>query len=490
MKKGLRIILLAAVFLFAGSTCLKVQMLKAEESDAYIYEGVYLDGVNVGGLTKEEAQKLYEEYIDSEKESKIIFSCEDNSYEVTLEEIGLSVSIEDAVEEAYAYGRRGNLLKRYKEIQELETESAVVVPEKTIDEEALTKLLEEDTEDLVVGAENASLEIKNGEIVIIPEVIGKQVAVEETVESVKAYLAQEWDGGDIEITVSVEEDQPEYTAEDFALVTDVLGTYSTSYSGTVAREKNLINGSGKINGTVLMPGEEFSVYDTVSPFTLDNGYAEAAQYLDGEVISGIGGGICQVSTTLYNAVLLAELEVTERFSHSMVVGYVPKSADAAISGQYKDFKFVNSTDYPIYIVGGAGGGKISFTIYGHETRDTEHRTIQFESKILSTTEPTEEIITVDETMPVGYRKVTQSAHIGYKAELWKYVYIDGVLTESIKVNTSSYIASPARVTVGPDPAPEVPAEPVPETPAETPTEAPVPTEPSTEATTAPETPVQ
>ena len=103
------------------------------------------------------------------------------------------------------------------------------------------------------------------------------------------------------------------------------------------------NGCRLIDGFVLYPGEEFSAYGAVSPFTKENGYFMAGSYVDGKVVDSLGGGICQVSTTLYNAVLLSELEVTERHNHSMIVSYVEPSADAAISeSSGKDFKFVNN----------------------------------------------------------------------------------------------------------------------------------------------------
>lgn len=114
----------------------------------------------------------------------------------------------------------------------------------------------------------------------------------------------------------------------------------------------MTNGCRLIDGTLLYPGDEFSTYETVAPFSEANGYYMAGSYLNGKVVDSIGGGICQVSTTLYNAVLLAELDVTMRYNHSMVVSYVDPSADAAIAeSSGKDFKFVNNTDYPIYIEG-------------------------------------------------------------------------------------------------------------------------------------------
>ena len=139
----------------------------------------------------------------------------------------------------------------------------------------------------------------------------------------------------------------------------------------------------------------------------------------------------------------------------MVVGYVPVSRDAAISGDYKDFKFRNDTDAPVYIAGSAEGGYITFKIYGEETR-AANRKIEFQSETTQTIQPGPEVVTVDPSQPASYRQVTQSAHVGYKANLWKIVYIDGVQKEKILVNSSSYSAEPQYVTVGKavEPSPE------------------------------------
>ena len=123
------------------------------------------------------------------------------------------------------------------------------------------------------------------------------------------------------------------------------------------------------------------------PFDAENGYALAASYEMGKVVDSYGGGICQVSTTLYVAVLKAELEVTERYSHSMIVHYVDPSMDAAIAEGLKDLKFINNTDAPIYIEASADGSTLHFAIYGHETRDP-NRTVRYESETTNTEDPT------------------------------------------------------------------------------------------------------
>ena len=241
--------------------------------------------------------------------------------------------------------------------------------------------------------------------------------------------------------------EPEGSAEELQYVQDLLGSFTTSYSTSSSnRSKNITSGTEHINGTVLYPGEEFSAYEVVAPFTEENGYAMAGSYLNGETVDSMGGGICQVSTTLYNAVLHAELEVTERSPHSMTVAYVELAEDAAIAGTYKDLKFVNNTDYPIYIEGyTTSDKKVTFNIYGKETRDPD-REISFESVLVSQTDPTT-VLTEDAGQPLGYKNVS-SGRTGYVAELYKIVTVNGVETERIKVNKSTYRGSNRTVTYG------------------------------------------
>ena len=259
----------------------------------------------------------------------------------------------------------------------------------------------------------------------------------------------DWNGENCSIDLVVTTQEPKGSEEDLAKVKDVLGTFTTSYSTSGgARSGNVVNGCNLINGTTLYPGDEFSAYEAVSPFSQENGYYMAASYLNGQVVDSLGGGICQVTTTLYNAVLLSELEVTERYNHSMIVTYVDPSADAAIAeSSGKDFKFKNNLEYPVYIEGITTPEKqVTFTIYGVETRDSA-REVAYESVILEKTVPDTEVINVDEGQPVGYCSV-QSAHIGYKAQLWKVVRENGVEVSREQINSSSYMKTPRSATVG------------------------------------------
>ena len=264
-------------------------------------------------------------------------------------------------------------------------------------------------------------------------------------EYLKNGVLPQEDGEILELKTEVTE--PEGSAEQLSYVQDLLGSFTTSFSTSGSnRCKNVNSGAEHINGTVLYPGEQFSTYETVSPFTEANGYAMAGSYLNGEVVDSMGGGICQVSTTLYNAVLRAELEVSERSPHSMTVHYVELSEDAAIAGTYKDFKFSNSTDYPIYIEGyTTSDKKITFNIYGKETRDS-NRTISFESVKVNEI-PAATILTENAGLPLGSKSSSRGS-TGYVAELYKIVKVNGVETERIKINKSTYKGSNRVVTYG------------------------------------------
>lgn len=246
------------------------------------------------------------------------------------------------------------------------------------------------------------------------------------------------------------DDIPKNPGSDAELTLEaVLGKYTTTYeSSTEARKKNIETAAKKINGVSILPGESFSCYETLNPITKDNGYEVASSYENGKIVSSVGGGVCQVSSTLYNAVLGAELEVTERHAHSMTVSYVDLSRDAAIAGDYYDLSFTNNLEHPVVIHATAKDGRLTFEIVGEETRDKEVRKVEYKPVILSETKPPKAVVTYDNTKPTSYVKVTQAAHTGYEVELYKIVYVNGKEVERVKINKSVYEAAPQYMTVG------------------------------------------
>ena len=436
-------VLLLALLIPAGKA-------HAAETDARkIANGVYIGAVDVSGMNVTDAESAVSAYVDEISSRQIVLSAGDGrETAVTGEDIGLYWSNTSIVEDAYALGHQGNIIQRYKALKDLERNKHTFEIEYGYEKEQIEDIVarcadaydQEKVNYNLTKTENG-FEVSDGQTGYLVDQPGSVAVIE-------GFIQSELGRGENRVNLSVKADQPRGSAEELAKVRDVLGTFTTSYkSSGASRSANVANGCRLINGSTIYPGEEFSVLDTITPFTQDNGYFPAGSYLNGLVVESVGGGICQVSTTLYNAVLLAELEVTERHNHSMIVNYVDPSADAAIAESGgKNFRFVNNTEHPIYIEGYTTSDKhITFTIYGVETRSS-NRQVSYKSEVLETTPASEDEYVTDPSQAVGYVG-TQSAHLGYKAQLWKIVTENGETTKEV-VNTSNYKMVPKIITVG------------------------------------------
>lgn len=441
----------AAVLAFGNSQQVKAQSQEAaavSQDDRTIADGVKIGSVDVGGMTGADAKNAVTDYINSLNTTTFTLTgADDKSIDATAEDMGVTADVDSAVEKAQAVGKSGSLIRRYKETQDLKKSDVVIDMNLQVDKQKTANLLYANGDSLNVKAVNMGLKRENGAFTVIDGQDGREVDYVQSVYAINDFLVDQWDGSNQTIQLVVNDVKPEGSEEELAKVKDVLGTFTTTFPlNSAGRTQNVTRGCESINGSVVYPGEEFSADAAMRPYTEDNGYALAASYSNGTTVESFGGGICQVSTTLYNAVIRAELEVTARFNHSMTVGYVDLSADAAIAGDYKDFKFVNNSDAPIYIEGSCSGGVLTFTVYGEETRPAG-REVSFESETLETIEP-EVQYNVTASQPVGYYHVDQSSHTGYKARLWKIVTVDGVEQSREVFNNSTYKASPKIITVG------------------------------------------
>ena len=438
------IFLLSIFLMFQGNA----SYASAEKNDNKIYNGVFIDEVNVGGMTKEEAAIAVDNFVQSLQQKELAITVGENAAKTTLEELGYTYDLSDSIEQAFAIGRSGNLIKRYKEIKDIEQETMVFPLNFSVDDSKINEFITTEVAEFNIKPVNASVSRKNNQFVYTDHKVGSKVNPEKTAELVKNIIFNNWDRMDITLQAHMEEDMPLYTREDVEKVNHKLGSFTTEYASSAeGRAANLANGARLINNTVIYPDEVFSSYEYLTPFTAQNGYYSAGAYSQGKVIDSIGGGACQVTTTLYNAVLYAELDIVERAAHSMTISYTDLSRDAAIAGTYKDLKFMNSTDAPILIEAYTKGRRITFNIWGQDTRNSNRR-IEFETVVLDETPPPPDVITEDPTKPEDYKRVTQSAHTGYKTELYKIVYEDGVEVSRTLVNKSSYMAAPRYITIG------------------------------------------
>ncbi len=230
---------------------------------------------------------------------------------------------------------------------------------------------------------------------------------------------------------------------------DVLAHVTTSLNvGNKPRTKNVELALSFVNGKILMPGEEFSYNDVVGERTYERGFKDAKIYVSGEVVDGIGGGICQVSTTLYMAALRADLEITSRRNHRFTVDYAPLGEDATVVYGQVDFKFRNNTEYPIRIDCELKDQKVDLSLMGNQV--TENKEVKLETKVLSKT-PFQTVTEYDETLAPDQTKTKNGGYTGYKTETYRVVYIDGKEVSRTFENKSTYTKLDKVILSGTDP---------------------------------------
>ncbi len=427
-----------------------------------IAKGVNLGGVNLGGMTLEQATAAVEKHCQelSASEFKVnVYSTEENgsetlvgTYSVPLSEFGFSWSAEEALKKATTFGQKGRLIELYKNLQDLQYDQVNLPLECSVKPEAI-RFFVENTLAAEINREpvNASV-VLNGRKVVVTEdgKYGVSLNTTATAETIYKCFAN---GVPAELscraTATVE--KPHYMAADFVNVTSMLGeftTYVNTASTHTDRNRNIARQMELMNGDIVMPGEEYSVCEHIIPVTLENGYHYAGAYENGRTILQVGGGICQGSTTLYNAVLRAELEVVRRHNHSMLIDYVEPSFDAAISevNFAKDFVFRNNTDAPIYIQTYFSGDQVVARLYGHETRPS-NRKVEYKSTVLVMNEYSPKYVLVDSQNP-GVPKEDGHYLPETRSTLTKIVKVGGVVQSEEVLNQDYYRQCDYKITIG------------------------------------------
>ena len=291
----------------------------------------------------------------------------------------------------------------------------------------------------VIGdAVNATVNKEDGKT-IISEKPGVQFDVEEARTIIGDGSAESYE---IPATIT----PAKVTAEDLeeVLFRDTLAQTSTYLDeSNTARTNNVRLAAASINGTILNPGDEFSYNGVVGERTEERGYKPAGAYVNGQVVDEFGGGVCQPSSTLYMAVLRADLEVTERHNHSFTVAYTPLGEDATVDYGNLDFRFKNDTDYPIKILAEQTNGQMIMTIVGTKTTDKK---VETRTEVLATYTP-ETIEKKDNTMKVGQTRVETTPITGYSTRTYKIITENGKTTEEL-ANSSNYVKRDKVVYVG------------------------------------------
>ena len=272
----------------------------------------------------------------------------------------------------------------------------------------------------------------------------EQKGIDFDVESAKALIQETKEQYEIQLKIT----NPSKTVKEIGTEAfpDLLGVCKTNYSASNKnRTTNLILAAGKINGTVLLPGEEFSYNRVVGKRTVEAGYKNAATYSNGQVVDDIGGGICQISSTLYDAAVFANMDITVRRNHQFVTSYLPAGKDATVVWGSQDFKFKNSRKYPVRITATVSGGVATVQIWGVK-EDVEYD-ISIETKQISTIKYTTQYVE-DPSLPAGTQKVSQAGANGRKVQAYKVMKLNGQVVSRTLLSTDTYRAMTRIVRVG------------------------------------------
>ena len=428
------VIIIVAIGAIAFYFVMQNNNMKEVVNQEVIYPGISIQGIDVGGLTKDQALDKMKDIIDEEIfDKEITISYKDKVYQKSYHFFEFKSNYLEIVDKAYNTFKRGSLKDRYNKISKLKKEKIDYSIENIYNESKIEEFITSIKNDFNVEPKSAIIHRKNNEFIIDEEINGLKLNEEASKTNIKDAINNFKE----EVSLVVEEVKPQYTKDYYSNVKDVIGEYTTSHNRNRDRTQNLIISCDKINGSIVYPGENFATHEVISPITVANGYKAAPIFVSGEVKDGLGGGVCQVSTTLYNAVLNAELKVVERRNHLLPVTYVELGKDATMAGTQLDFVFENSTQYPIYIESYVKGGKVVIRLYGKEERDSNRR-IEFKTQVIERISPSEPTYEKDSSLAPGEEVTKRKASTGYKVKLFKYIYINDKFVEKQLVNTSYY----------------------------------------------------
>ena len=444
MLKNKKLIIFAAVA--ASLVLLLVVLVKIvagppTDTDR-IYIRTYIHGVAVGGLTAQEAEGALMQQFQPRLESRQITYYVDGDViaEFAFANFGASFDFSQLVEDALNYSRRSALHIFRRTIQ-------IEAPAKyTISAEKMNDVFTQLSKKIDVMPEDAVFMLQDGNIVVTPESAGRALDVQALSLATQDVLLSLQSGS---VIITMHAIMPKYTTSDFQFPVSVLGSFRTKYPGseTEAREYNVRLASDRINNQVLFPGEVFSAGAAIGANKPNSGYKSAIVLVKGEPVEDIGGGVCQVVSTLYNAVLAAELQITQRHNHSAPVSYVEKGFDATVAGDYFDLKFKNDTEHPILISSRFENGELRIAIHGYENRPAE-RSISFSARRVETVLPEPYRKIVDAAVPLGEQIILSESQVGYHVELLKHIYMSGNEIEVVKINTSIYKPLQGVIAIG------------------------------------------
>ena len=499
VKKIIISIIIVAIVALLFSTVFALTNINNEK----IISGVTIKGVEVSGLTKEEAMAKLETVYSEKMKNNIMLQYQDLESELNPTLMEVKYDIEKAVNEAYSLGRNENIfINNYNILGTLIGKRDFNV-DMTMNEETTKQTINDIGANLPGIMMESSYSIEDDELIITRGKEGVVISTDTLLSEVKEMLndihetenmieipvetktPQEIDIDKIHSEVYQEPQDAYYTKDPFTVYPEVegidfdvekakeiiaaeikdeyvidlivtkpkvtledigteafpdrLSTFSTRYDASDKdRTTNLVLACQKLNGKVIMPGETFSYNAALGPRTYAAGYRNGKIYENGQVVDGLGGGICQISSTLYNAALMSDMEIVERRNHQFVTSYVDEGRDATVVYGSTDFRFKNTRTYPVRLVASAKGGVATVSVYGIKEADREY-TYSFKTDVISTIPYTTKY-EEDSSLAAGQEVVKQKGTNGLVCKTYMTKMLNGKIVSTKLLSTDTYSA--------------------------------------------------
>ena len=418
------------------------------EQDTF-YDGITLEGESLSGLTMLDAIAKYQKQLRNvASATSITITARGKTYTLDSSSVQMSTNLQSTLSLAYSTGRTGSFDERYARLQQLKSEGLDFSLNRGWNEDTLRSKISQIAADVYVKGQDADVESfdpDTGKFTFTSEVTGYELDSDDLYAQITQAVANGNVNANIEAKII--EVAPEHTVE---YMKEHFGRISYAQTKTTSnsdRNRNIKLATAEFNGMRVEPGETLSFNKTTGERTEAKGYRPAGAYSGGFLVQEPGGGVCQVSTTLYTEAAKADLEVLERSPHSRVSDYVPIGLDAPVNWPSQDFKFKNTSDYPIFIVAEFADQKLTFKIYGKQLDDGVYIKLESEkTETIAAPEGVEE--KPDSSLPVGQTR-DEKARDGAKAVSYKVYYDknDNEIKREVLAR-SSYPASIAIHRVG------------------------------------------
>lgn len=416
--------------------------LFGNKSSMRIYSGICIAGVNVGGMIQSDVASILKLWQQDYKQKEININYNGTAFKITAENIDLKIDEEATLHAAYDYGRTGSAFIRIKNILRAFYEGYNVPIYINYNENKLLLCLEQIQEIVEKPVLNASFSLEEDKI------IAEQQGIKLDVSKLKPMLVNSFENpymSTIALPVIAINPAVTKTQIEKSGLNKILAVYSTSFNDKdVNRSHNIRLAASKINGYVMQPNTNFSFNSVVGPREKMFGFKEALEIINGEFVPGIGGGICQVSSTLYNAVLLSNLKIIERHNHAKPLAYIPLGRDATVFYDSLDFQFTNNLDQPIMIMAEVKGNKLSVGIVGN-------RRLEYDVKVVTDNKKTIPPVVVrreDKNMLLGESEIEKNGNPGYELYVWRIIFRDGQEIERHIISKDRYMPDKTIIRVG------------------------------------------